>query len=292
MPPSISHVYAFVGLEGTTESLGLHGANLWVLQTAPGEQRDRFMGVGAVEAETAARRLLGLDRSGVTSAAEAVPAARRDPWAQKLDADNDDELLMFMSFPSARDPSCATRFPNKSTACIITTAYPETFARFYDAARGDAKGANQSQKRKNAEYDRLKQALQAKLLKGLYKHFPKCEGHVKYIDVATPLTNVYYLGRPDSYGLEHTPSHYAGALTKLRPQTNIPGLLVTGQDVATVGIAGALNGGILTAHACLGYGAWDLIVAKRNLIEDLMALEATQQPGRISALQGAAKKAA
>ena len=64
------------------------------------------------------------------------------------------------------------------------------------------------------------------------------------------------------------------------------------QDVATVGIAGALNGGILTAHACLGYGAWDLIVAKRNLIEDLMALEATQQPGRISALQGAAKKAA
>ena len=162
------------------------------------------MGVGAVEAETAARRLLGLDRSGVTSAAEAVPAALRDPWAQKLDADNDDELLMFMSFPSARDPSCATRFPNKSTACIITTAYPETFARFYDAARGDAKGANQSQKRKNAEYDRLKQALQAKLLKGLYKHFPKCEGHVKYIDVATPLTNVYYLGRPDSYALART----------------------------------------------------------------------------------------
>lgn len=48
---------------------------------------------------------------------------------------------------------------------------------------------------------------------------------------------------------------------------------MTGQDVATVGIVGALNGGILTAHALLGYGAWDLIVAKRNLIEDLMAMD-------------------
>lgn len=83
----------------------------------------------------------------------------------------------------------------------------------------------------------------------------------------------YYLGRADSYGLEHTPKHYAGALTNLRPQTRLPGLLVTGQDVATVGIVGALNGGILTAHALLGYGAWDLIVAKRNLIEDLMAMD-------------------
>ena len=54
---------------------------------------------------------------------------------------------MFMSFPSARDPSAAARFPNKSTACIITTAYPETFSRFYDATKGQAKGANQSQVR-------------------------------------------------------------------------------------------------------------------------------------------------
>ena len=40
-----------------------------------------------------------------------------------------------------------------------------------------------------------------------------------------------------------------------------------------MGIVGALNGGILTAHACLGYGAWDLIVGKRNLVEDLMAMD-------------------
>ena len=41
--------------------------------------------------------------------------------------------------------------------------------------------------------------------------------------------------------------------------------------MASVGIVGALNGGILTAHAILGYGFWDLVIAERNLIEDLMA---------------------
>ena len=75
------------------------------------------------------------------------------------------------------------------------------------------------------------------------------------------------------YGLEHTVPHYAGALDEMRPQTNIPGLWMTGQDIGTVGIVGALNGGILTAHALLGYDFLDLVVAKRNLIEDIMAMD-------------------
>ena len=54
----------------------------------------------------------------------------------------------------------------------------------------------------------------------------------------------------------------AGALDGLRPATGVPNLYVTGQDVGTVGIVGALNGGILTAHAVLGYGFWDLVLAK------------------------------
>lgn len=60
---------------------------------------------------------------------------------------------------------------------------------------------------------------------------------------------------------------------QIRPETNIPGLWVTGQDVATVGIVGALNSGILTAHGLLGYGLWDLLFANRNLIEDTMRLD-------------------
>lgn len=91
--------------------------------------------------------------------------------------------------------------------------------------------------------------------------------------MGTPLTNSFYLGRTDSYGLEHSPSRYGGALNDLRFQTTIENLFLTGHDLVTVGIAGALTAGMLTAHAVLGYGVADMVIYKRNLFEDLMALE-------------------
>jgi hypothetical protein len=53
--------------------------------------------------------------------------------------------------------------------------------------------------------------------------------------------------------------------------------------------------GILTAHAVLGYGLWELLVAKRNLIEDLMAMDEDEQGRRLppeATAAAAAKKAA
>ena len=173
-----------------------------------------------------------------------------------------------------KDPSFASRFPGKATCEIITTAHPEWFEAYLDPT-----GKNESGKRNNEAYTQLKEELKEKLLRCLYRHYPKCRGKVEYAEVATPLTNLHYLGRADSYGLEHTPGHYAGKLDMMRPATNIPQLWLTGQDAATVGIVGALNGGILTAHAVLGYGFWDLVVAKRNLIEDLMALDEAEAKG-------------
>ena len=130
-------------------------------------------------------------------------------------------------------------------------------------------------------------------------------GKVDYVSIGSPLTNKYYLGRNDSYGLEHTPkryvkpthhqptpthitthikpthrSRYGGALDNLRPQTNIDGLYVTGHDVGSVGIVGALNSGIMTAMSILSYTFWDLVVAKRNVIEDLMAMDKDREEAR------------
>ena len=175
--------------------------------------------------------------------------------------------LLYTSFPSMKDPSFETRFPGKSTAEIISTAHSEWFTRHLST------GSKQSSKRGIAEYDSVKKTLETKLLEGLHTNYPKTRGRVEFVSIGTPLTNLFYLGRADSYGLEHTPERYGGALDLMRPQTTIPGLFLTGQDVASVGIVGALNGGILTAHAVLGYGMLDLVLAKRNLIEDLMAVE-------------------
>ena len=86
--------------------------------------------------------------------------------------------------------------------------------------------------------------------------------------MASPLTNYYYLRRAASYGLTHSPSRYTSAVG-LRPETDIPGLWLTGQDVTTSGFAGAMMGGLLTAHGILGYGIFDLLVCGTNLISDI-----------------------
>eukprot|EP00656_Telonema_subtile_P037929 TRINITY_DN4238_c0_g1_i2.p1 TRINITY_DN4238_c0_g1~~TRINITY_DN4238_c0_g1_i2.p1 ORF type:complete len:623 (-),score=163.51 TRINITY_DN4238_c0_g1_i2:110-1978(-) len=241
--PSLSHIYAFIGLEGEAEDLDLRGANRWVLPTQASDSQSEFLSEYTYQK---------------------FSAEGEKPW----EGDVDQDLLMFIGFPSQKDPTFKQRYPGKSTCCMITVAHTEWFEE-YESEDVDM---NQSGKRFQPEYDQCKAKIQERLLAGLYRHYPECEGKVAYCEVATPLTNRYYLMRHDSYGLEHTAERYSGQLDSVRPLTNIPGLWVTGQDVATVGIVGALNSGILTAHGLLGYGLWDLLFAKRNLIEDLMAM--------------------
>ena len=239
---SVSHVYGFIGLKGTTEELGLRAANLWVL---PVDENYKYKGAA-------------LDNSDKSD---------KEPWNSVGESPTEEDMLLFVGFPSVKDPTYNDRFPNKSACEIITTAHSEWFDKYETSDRP------QSGKRDNEEYTSLKCALESKLLNGLHRNYPKTKGQVEYINVGTPLTNKYYLGRSDSYGLEHTPQHYSGALDNMRPKTEIKGLWCTGQDFCTVGIVGALNGGILTAHSVLGYGLLDLVVYKRNLIEDLMRME-------------------
>ena len=52
----------------------------------------------------------------------------------------------------------------------------------------------------------------------------------------------------------------------LRPGrvAGVEGLWITGQDVTTNGFAGALMGGVVTAHGILGYGFFDLALCGRD----------------------------
>ena len=234
--PSISHVYAFVGMKGTSQELGLRGSNMWALSR---DENYKYTGVALDDSDKAT-----------------FAAPGTNPWkgASK-------DMLMYLSFPSVKDPSFKEKYPGKSTCEIISVAHPEWFERFIvKEGNGKAsKNPNQSGKRSDEEYAAIKEDIKKYLLEGLHTIYPKTRGSVEYVSVATPLTNTYYLNRPDSYGLEHTVKHYAGSLDEMRPDTRIPGLWMTGQDVATVGIVGALNGGILTAHALLGYDFLDLV---------------------------------
>jgi all-trans-retinol 13,14-reductase len=57
-------------------------------------------------------------------------------------------------------------------------------------------------------------------------------------------------GHGEIYGVAATPARYA--VRALGARTPIRGLYLTGADVASLGIVGALFGGVLSASAALG----------------------------------------
>ena len=57
-------------------------------------------------------------------------------------------------------------------------------------------------------------------------------------------------------------------MAKLRPETDIPGLYLTGQDVLMGGFTAALAAGILTSCSIL----------KRNVYDDMVALHKKLNP--------------
>jgi len=221
----ISHMYAFLGLRGTAEELELSSSNLWALPS-PNIERD-------------------------------MERYYADPWPM-VDSGS---LLLFVGFPSAKDPEAAARHPGKSTCVIITEAKEAWFSKWRDAKQG----------KRGADYEQLKKRFEEGMVKGLLKHFPQLEGKIEYVEMGSPLSNMHYLNRAASYGLQHPPSRYTVS-EGLRPGrlAGVEGMWMTGQDVTTNGFAGALMGGVLTAHGILGYGFWDLVVCGRDLITDMM----------------------
>ena len=109
-------------MKGTNEELGLRGANLWVL---PCDERYGFEGPAIQDGDK------GL---------------RGDPWEKIGHKDEVDEMLLFMGFPSCKDPSFKDRYPGKATCEIITTAHPEWFEEYL------TKEKSQSGKRDNQAY--------------------------------------------------------------------------------------------------------------------------------------------
>jgi all-trans-retinol 13,14-reductase len=102
------------------------------------------------------------------------------------------------------------------------------------------------------DYEALKETLGERLMDHLYDKLPQLKGKVDYYEVSTPMTTDWFAGyqQGELYGLNHTAERLQQEW--LGPRTRIPGLWLTGQDVLTCGVTGAMMAGMLTTMAMVG----------------------------------------
>ncbi|XP_064613670.1 all-trans-retinol 13,14-reductase-like [Liolophura sinensis] len=162
--------------------------------------------------------------------------------------------LLFISFPSSKDSSHNERYPGKSTCTLVTFANWNWFEEWQ----------SERVKHRGAAYEEIKNGIGEQMLKQTMALYPQLEGRIEYMEVGTPLSNNYYIGslRGEIYGLEHSKTRFSPeSVISLRPKTDIPGLILAGQDVFTCGVVGAMFGGVGAASAVL----------HRNLFRDALA---------------------
>ena len=179
---------------------------------------------------------LGLGRSNLW----VYPGPDFEGALARFEADPDADIPMaYISFPSAKDPSFGARFPGRATIEVLTLGRYEWFARWRQAPW----------RRRGADYEAFKARLRDRLLAVLYREVPQVRDKVDVAELSTPLSTRHFTNyaRGEIYGLAHDPARFAERA--LAPRTGIAGLWLTGQDVCTCGIGGAMAGGYLTASA-------------------------------------------
>ena len=132
--PSIGHLGVYIGLKGTAQELGLPKTNYWIY---PG----------------------GNDYDG------ALDRFQKDPHGPFP--------VVYLSFPSAKDPSFERRHPGRSTIEIVAPAPYEIFEQWAGSTWG----------KRGDDYDALKQSYGERLLEHLYDKVPQVRGRVVEVPV-------------------------------------------------------------------------------------------------------------
>lgn len=171
-----------------------------------------------------------------------------DNTFDKINLENASSKFAYISFPSAKDSKWEEKHPNSSTIQALTVGHYDWFKAYEKLPwmkRGKA-------------YEELKTTFKNSMLEKLYELYPQIKGHVISTEVSSPLSTKHFSNyqHGEIYGLAHTPKRFT--LPFLRPETKIKGLLLTGQDITIVGVAGAMLSGMLCAITVLKFGVWRL----------------------------------
>ncbi|MBL7684449.1 MAG: NAD(P)/FAD-dependent oxidoreductase [Deltaproteobacteria bacterium] len=209
--PSLAHLCIYIGLKESAENLGFEKTNLWIY---PDYDHNTNM------------------RNYQKDPASPLP-------------------LVYISFPSAKDPSWNERFPGRATIEVIGMAPYEWFEKWKD----------QPWNKRGEDYENYKKQLSERLLEVVFQHLPQIKDKIDHIELSTPLSTQHFCNysRGEIYGIDHTPQRFQQKW--LRPQSPFKGLYLTGQDIVTDGIGGALMAGVLTASTVL----------KKNIIKVILS---------------------
>lgn len=205
----------YAGFKGTTEELGLNSTNLWIYPNGDHEKN--------------------VD----------------DYVNQKTD----DFPLIYVSFPSTKDPDWERRYPGKTTVEIVTIASMDRYEK-WNGSMWQQRGE---------DYEAKKEALSQKLLDRLFERLPQLREALDYYELSTPLSTQFYQlnTQGEIYGLDHFVDRFKKPF--LHPQMPIKNVYMTGADVMTAGVGGAMMGGLMTSCAMQGlFKAKDVLALLKN----------------------------
>ena len=156
-----------------------------------------------------------------------------------VDTESSPVPMMFVSFPSLKDPEHDPGPSNKHTGEALVWADWSSVAGFADSEPEE----------RAAEWAAFKQGVEAKMMAFYEEKFPALAPLLVYHELGTPLATAAFTRHEKGgfYGVETTPRRLTSEA--LAARTPVPGLFLTGQDVMMPGIAGALAGGMLGAAA-------------------------------------------
>ncbi|MFK7940652.1 MAG: phytoene desaturase family protein [Roseovarius sp.] len=155
-------------------------------------------------------------------------------WAE---APAGDPPGFFISFASLKDPSHDPGPKQRYSGEMVVWTDWSAVARWGDLPSGQ----------RGAEYKTFKQQVEDKMFALFRANFPDLADLVIMRELSTPLATASITGHHEGrfYGLDGTPERVVS--DALRAKTPIEGLFLSGQDVVSQGVQGALWGGVLCA---------------------------------------------
>lgn len=196
--PGPAHVCLYLGFKGDIRAAGAGPNNLWFYNTWNSEE---------------------------------------GTWQVSPDAPSGDAPVLYVSFPSLKDPTHEPGPEQRHTGEVVTFVPWDTFLPWRDKRwmrRGD-------------DYKDFKRRMQETLLAQLFRRLPGLKSMLDYAELSTPVSTDHFMRSPSGsiYGLESTPERFR--CRWLRSRTPVPGLFLAGVDVSAPGVVGGATGGALAA---------------------------------------------